>query len=116
MAAPNDRKDQMLELVRRWQESGQSARAFAQEQGVTPLTLYYWRGRLVKEMKPPKRPRKLRSSTRVRLAPVHVVTSGGEDGRSDVEITLAGGDRIRVSASVSVDILRRVVHLLRTAC
>ena len=31
---------------RRWRESGQSARAFAQEQGVTPWTLYYWRKRL----------------------------------------------------------------------
>ncbi len=45
MPAPNDRTDRMLDLARRWRESGQSARAFAQEQGVTPWTLYYWRER-----------------------------------------------------------------------
>jgi hypothetical protein len=33
-----------------------------------------------------------------------------------VEIVLASGDRVRVSTQVPVDVLRRVVQLLRTAC
>jgi transposase len=113
MPAPNDRRDRMLDLARRWRESGQSARAFAQEQGVTAWTLYYWRKRLADER---TRRRKLRASSRVSLAPVQVVTSDGEEGQSDVEILLASGDRVRVMASVSVETLRRVVEVLRTRC
>jgi hypothetical protein len=52
----------------------------------------------------------------VSLAPVQVVTSDGEEGQSDVEILLASGDRVRVTASVSVETLRRVVEVLRTPC
>jgi hypothetical protein len=51
----------------------------------------------------------------VKLAPVHVVTVA-KDEPSDVEILLAGGDRVRVAAGVSVETLRRVVQALRTAC
>jgi hypothetical protein len=116
MPAPNDRTDRMLDLARRWRESGQSARAFAQEQDVTPWTLYYWRERLAGEKPRPARRRKPRSSARVALAPVHVVTSGNEESRSDVEILLASGDRVRVTASVSVETLRRVVQILRAPC
>jgi hypothetical protein len=112
MPAPDDRRTQMLDLARRWRDSGRSARAFAQEQGVTPWALYYWRERLEGKERPKVR-RKPRSSARVQLAPVHVVT-GGEGCGGDVEIVLASGDRVRVAASVSADILRRVVQVLRT--
>ena len=116
MPASNDRTDRMLDVARRWRESGQSARAFAKEQGVTPWTLYYWRERLAGEKARPARRRKPRASSHVSLAPVHVVTSGGEESRSDVEILLANGDRVRVTARVSVETLRRVVHILRASC
>jgi hypothetical protein len=116
MPVPNDRTDRMLDVARRWRESGQSARAFAQEQGVTPWTLYYWRERLAGKKTRPARRRKPRASSRVSLAPVHVVASGGEESRSDVEILLANGDRVRVTARVSVETLRRVVHILRAPC
>ena len=116
MPAPNDRTDRMLDVARRWRESGQSARAFAKEQGVTPWTLYYWRERLAGKQTRPARRRKPRASSRVSLAPVHVVASGGEESRSDVEILLANGDRVRVTARVSVETLRRVVHILRASC
>ena len=117
MPAPNDRTDRRLDLARRWRESGQSARAFAQEQGVTPWTLYYWRERLGDgHARSTGRRRKPRSAPRVSLAPVHVVTGGGEESRGDVEILLACGDRVRVTASVSVETLRRVVEILRRPC
>jgi len=114
MPAPDDRRNHKLDLARQWQASGRSARAFAQEQGVTPWTLYYWRERLSGEERPKAR-RKPRSSARAQLAPVHVVTDA-EHRSGDVEIVLANGDRVRVAASVSADILRRVVQVLRASC
>jgi transposase-like protein len=108
MQAQEDRRKQMLELARQWRDSGMKARAFAKEHGVTAWTLYYWRERLTRE-EHPKGPR--RQSRRVTLAPVHVVTP---DSGADLEIVLAGGDRVRVAASVSPDRLRRVVQVLRT--
>jgi hypothetical protein len=114
MPAPDDRRNHRLDLARQWRASGRSARAFAQEQGVTPWMLYYWREWLAGEERPKAR-RTRRSSARVQLAPVHVV-SGAEGRSGDVEIILAQGDRVRVAASVSMDTLRRVVQVLRTSC
>ena len=113
MQAQEDRRSTMLELVRRWRDSGAKARVFAQEHGVTTWTLYYWRKRLLSLDRPPRRRR--RSSRRVMLAPVHVMTAAPERA-GDLEILLAGGDRLRVSAGASVETLRRVVEVLRTAC
>jgi transposase-like protein len=113
MPAQDDRRHERLELARQWRDSGASARAFATEHGVTAWTLYYWRQRLASQDQPRRRPR--RRSRGVKLAPVHVVTVA-KDEASDVEILLAGGDRVRVAAGVSVETLRRVVQALRTAC
>jgi transposase-like protein len=112
MQAQEDRRGTMLDLARRWRESGATARAFAQEHGVTAWTLYYWRKRLARDERPARRRRRTR---RVRLAPVHVVASAEANG-GDLEVLLASGDRVRVPAGVSADTLRRVVEVLRTAC
>jgi hypothetical protein len=111
MPVPEDRRTKMLELARRWRDSGVKARVFAQEQGVTPWTLYYWRQRLVSQDRSTRR----RRSRHVTLAPVHVV-AGARDVGGDLEILLASGDRVRVGAGVSADTLRQVVAVLRTAC
>jgi hypothetical protein len=112
MQAQEDRREQMLELARQWRDSGMNARAFAEGHGVTPWTLYYWRERLTKAERPPRRRRRTR---RVKLAPVHVVASA-DLGDGDLEVILAGGDRLRVRASATADMLRRVIDVLRTAC
>src|SRR5713226_5398581 len=70
MPAPDDRRTKMLELARRWRDSGVKARVFAQEQGITPWTLYYWRQRLASQDRPTRQRRRSRRAT---LAPVHVV-------------------------------------------
>lgn len=114
MPAANDRKTQMLDLVRRWRDSGRSARVFAQEQGVTPWTLYYWRERLTQEDRPKAR-RKPKSSRRLPLAPVHVLSSP-EDRGSDLEISFANGDRIRVPSTIAADTLRRIIQIVRPSC
>src|SRR2546421_11058884 len=64
MPAPDDRRDKMLDLARRWRDSGMKARAFSQEQGVTPWVLYYWRGGLLRQGRAARR----RPSRRGRLA------------------------------------------------
>ena len=110
MQAQDDRRRARLELARQWRDSGAKARAFAQEHGVTPWTLYYWRKRLTQQEPPASRRRRTRQ---VKLAPVQIVASDGSD---DLEIQLAGGDRVRVRAGVSTEALQRVIHALRTAC
>ena len=114
MSTPESRRAQMLDLARRWRESGAKARPFAQEHGVTPWTLYYWRQRLDGASPKRRRPRR-RPARRATLAPVHVVTdpAGREDG---LEIVLASGDRLRASAAVSAETLRRVLQVLRARC
>jgi hypothetical protein len=46
----------------------------------------------------------------VTLAPVHVAT-GADLGGGDLEVILTGGDRVRIRASASADILRRVIDV-----
>jgi hypothetical protein len=112
MPTQEDRRHQMLDLARRWQASGTGARVFAREQGVTPWVLYYWRKELVPQTRPPRRRRRSRGG---RLAPVHVMP-GAADSGGDLEIILAGGDRVRIAARVSADVLRSVIQVLRTGC
>jgi len=107
-----DRRSAMLDLARRWRESGVKARVFAQEHGVTAWTLYYWQKRLAQDERPVRRRRRLRR--RVRLAPVQLVASEGTG--SDLEVMLVGGDRLRVPAGISAETLRCVIAVLRTAC
>jgi hypothetical protein len=113
MEAQENRRNTMLELARQWRDSGTRARVFAQEHGVTAWTLYYWRKRLPSLERPTRR--RPRSRRRVRLAPVHVMTAAA-DGAGDLEIIFTSGDRLRVSAGASVETLRRVIDVLRTAC
>jgi hypothetical protein len=108
--AQTDHRNKMLALARAWRESGAPARVFAQEHGVTTWTLYYWRQRMPRQERPGRRPR------RMRLAPVHVVGTPEDRGHDDLEIVLASGDRVRVSAQVSGEALRRVIEVLRAAC
>jgi hypothetical protein len=72
--------------------------------------LYYWRQRAVRAERATRRRRRPR---RVRLAPVHVMPA--TEGANEVEILLATGDRVRVSAAVSEATLRRVIEV-RAAC
>ena len=115
MPASDDRRTAMFDLVRRWRESGTPARAFAQEHGVTPWTLYYWREQLAKTEQPARRrPRGSRvRSKKTTLVPVRIVP---EDAGSALELILTSGDRVKVPGDVGLDTLRRVVQVLRTAC
>src|SRR5260221_9694101 len=79
MPVPDDRRNHRLDLARQWRASGRSARAFAQEQGVTPWMLYYWRGRVPKE-EGPKARRERRSSSPGQPAAPPLGAGGGGGG------------------------------------
>src|SRR5436189_3282241 len=101
MQAQEDRRSAMLDLARRWRESGAKARVFAQEHGITAWTLYYWRQRLAQEERPARRRR--RSARPVRLAPVQLVTSGSNS--HDLEVMLASAERLRVTVGIAAETL-----------
>src|SRR5260370_24339761 len=88
----------MFGLVRRWRESGTTARAFAQEHSVPPWTLYYWREQLVKHERPARRPpRGLRvrsGPNKTKLVPLRIVP---EDTSGGLELILKTGDPVRIS-------------------
>jgi hypothetical protein len=48
----------------------------------------------------------------VKLAPVHVVT----DADRGIEITPVCGDRVRVAAGVSPDVVGAIIRVLRRPC
>jgi transposase len=115
MPASDERRTAMFDLVRRWRESGTTARAFAQEHGVTAWTLYYWRDQLATQERPARRSRRRSCvrSKRTTLVPVRIVP---DDAGGALELILASGDRVRVPGDVALDTLRRVVQVLRTTC
>lgn len=101
-------------LVRKWQRSGETARAFGASHGVNPRTLTWWKWRLRSEscgVGPPKEP--------PRLVPVDVVDESLEDARVTVddngwELTTASGERLSVRGRLTGADLAAVLATLTT--
>ena len=96
----------MTKLVARWRASDESGARFARRHGVRPWTFWYWSRKVSAD-------RSARPAARPTFVPVHVappVDTGV------IEIVLAGGDRVRVRAEASVDLVRAVVAVLRPPC
>ncbi len=89
--------------------SGQSLRAFARERGLSPWTLYGWRGKL-------GRSRLRRRGEGGGLVAVELV--GGlrprEDSASNFEVVLADGCRVRVPKDIETVRLAELVAALRS--
>jgi hypothetical protein len=117
MEASGDRRASRMALAQEWKESGKSARIFAQEHGVTPWTLYYWRQLLTaSHVRGSARRRRRRSRRPLNLVPVRVrVTGHPDEAPGELEVILATGDRVRLSARVSAEQFQRVVQVLK-AC
>jgi transposase-like protein len=95
----------MGRLVAQWRRSGESQAGFARRHGIPTWTFWYWCRKLSKNgVAAPEA-----SSA---FVPVRV-TSDAETGV--VEVVLPSGERVRVSAGASVDLVRLVVAALR-AC
>ena len=99
-------RSRMLALVRRWETSGETRRAFADRHGVTLSCFDYWR-RQVLEARP---------DTPGGFAPVRVIGDDAPLGAGVIEVVLASGERVVIRAGASADLVRQVVATLRASC
>jgi len=87
-------------LVREWQSSGLSQKAFAQRKGIAVTTLSWWSCRLRRE-----------AQEQAGLVAVDVVDDVAA-GSVDFRVELAGGRTVLVPASFDAVALRRLVRAL----
>ena len=99
--AANRKADDWTERIAEQQRSGLSARQFCKEQGLTACSFYAWRKRL-QETGP------------VRFALVDRNLPRQEHAtEAALELVLATGERLRISAGVDITTLRSVLDVLR---
>lgn len=96
----------MLALVRQWETSGETRRAFADRHGVTLSCFDYWRRQVLDG----------RQDKPVEFAPVRVVADQAPAGAAVIEVVLASGERMVIREGVSGDLVRQVVSALRGSC
>jgi hypothetical protein len=97
----------MLALVRRWETSGETRRAFVQRHGVTLSCFDYWRRQVLDGRQ---------DERAVGFAPVRVVTDDPPVGAGVIEVVLASGERVVIREGASGDLVRTVVAALRPSC
>lgn len=100
-------RNEQRRLIQEWEESGESADAFAARIGVAINTLYRWRA--ASTSAPPKVA--LPESALARMVEVHAAAMPA-DARFEIELA---GWRIRVPASFDEAGLRRLLRVLETA-
>ena len=95
-------------LLPEFDASGQSAAAFARARGIAVWRLHYALSR-----RSGKRPHTTpKPSPQRTFIPVHVVDSTSATIPTPLELLLAGGHRLRISADCDAELLRRVVGAL----
>jgi transposase-like protein len=124
------RRQYWREVVRRWEEGGQTVRAFCRAEGVHESAFYFWRRELARRKEQaagegipvsasPAFPATRRSQPAVRpqepgpsFLPVHVVASHGSETAHAIEIVLATGRVVRVAAGFDRPTLAAVLSVL----
>ena len=108
-------REEWARRVRRWRQSGLSAREFADSIGVNRATLTYWAWRLGREQpsRPDARTRSGELLAARRAAFVEVVTGSVSDGR--FELDLGNGRRLHIPASFESGALERLLAVLGPA-
>ncbi len=97
----NPKADQWTERIAAQQSSGVSVKQFCKEHGLTEYSFYAWRKRL-------------QQTGPVRFALVERrAQPQGPAGEAALELVLATGERLRISAGVDAATLRTVVDVLR---
>jgi transposase-like protein len=97
----NPKADQWAERIAAQQRSGASVKQFCKEHGLTEYSFYAWRKRL-------------QQTGPVRFALVERHPQPQEPaGETALELVLATGERLRISAGVDAATLRTVVDVLR---
>ena len=89
------------QVIARWKRSGLSVRAFCGAEGLNPMTFYWWRRELGRRDQP-----------QPSFLPVHVLAETTEPSPVGVEVVLANGRSVRVSAGFDPRTLVRVVEAL----
>ena len=92
----------MRRLVARWRGSDESGASFARRHGVTAWTFWYWCRKVAEET----------SADVPSLVSVDVVDA---ETTASVEVVVPSGERLRVTAGASVELVRTVVTALRSA-
>lgn len=100
--SPTTKSDQWTERIAAQQRSGISVKQFCKEQGLTEYSFYAWR-------------RRLQETGPVRFALVDRNPRRQERAAEAalLELVLATGDRLRISAGVDAATLRTVLDVLR---
>ena len=101
------------DVLRRWQRSGQSIRAFCQEHRLAEHSFHSWRRTLTQrdqQDKPTVLP--AQPHPKPHFVPVHVIPSTPPVDRSALEVVVASGRVIRVLPGFDVATLRHLLAAL----
>lgn len=127
-----ERQTYWEEVLRRWQERGQTVRAFCRGEGLRESAFYFWRQKLARGERqagakdsrggaiPARpalgvaRPVSPRSGGGPAFLPVQVVGPGVSEAARVVEIVLAGGCTVRVPPGFDRRTLADVLAVLET--
>ena len=105
-----------LERIERYRASGLKAKAFCHREGFHPRSFYRWKKKLEdglpQELRAEQAERDQAESSMSLFLPVAVKADVGADA---VEIDLANGSRVRLSAGVSRSVLLEVVRVVAEA-
>jgi hypothetical protein len=104
----DERLAKRAEVVRAWQQSGKTGRAFAAEQGIGYSTLQWW-AREVRQLE------KSTCPSTVAMARVVRRNEGAATPRASAIATLIGDVRVMVDGDVDDTLLRRVLLAAREA-
>jgi len=96
-------------LLAEFDASGQSAAAFARSRGIASWTLY---NALTRRSGKARRARGASRRNQPALLPVRVVDASPAKSPAPLELMLAGGHRVLISADFDAELLRRVVGAL----
>src|SRR3954471_4883239 len=105
--AGGSRESYWRSVVARWKRSGLSVRAFCRAEGVNEPKFYWWRRELLRRDQPQPQP-----DSQPAFLAVRVVDDKPESPALGVEVVLANGRLVRVTAGFDTQTLLRVVELL----
>jgi len=97
---PEQRKQEMYDLIARWQLSGQNQKEFCRQENVSHHTFKYYTTQRNKEIK--------KDHSVSKFVPVTVSTAKPSKG---FKISYPNGVSIAVDETISSDLLRTLIHL-----
>jgi len=94
--------------------SGLSLRAFATARGLSPWTLYGWRGKLGRSKRRGSAQSIAGGESGFVAVDVFDGLRRGDDASSGIEVVLASGCRVRVPRDIAIERLVKLVRALRS--